>query len=236
ARKIQARRFRPSLIISHLAVRAESATLHAPNHGRFLLQLQPRLPGLFFCRRRAPMPSWRKNYSRREYRFRLVLLFGCAAGIGNSTRAYHGRFLLNLAPLVGANFFAAVRWTPCGNVQCGGSRRLAPHPRLKTEHRRVGIGEITQARPIRSLEIFRHSGVEISSEQSGNRTVAIDEHQRAAAQREESSDRTGQADEALDRAAIDELGAAGQAFDLPPPEYERKVSLAGRAPQAHAAE
>src|SRR5262249_56110863 len=106
----------------------------------------------------------------------------------------------------------------------------------EVEDVRVGRGGVGEARPIRSLEIFRHPGAEISSEQSGNRTVAIDEHQRAAAQREEAADRAGQTDEVPDLAAVDELGAARHAFDQPAPEYEWKIARAGEAPQADAAE
>src|SRR5262245_62053419 len=85
-----------------LAVQSESATMHSPNHGRFLLDFSPARRGYFFAPARA-MPS---GYSRK---CRIARSFGGAWAAAVEPGAYWRLLSLRLGR--GKTAIEVVSWT-----------------------------------------------------------------------------------------------------------------------------
>jgi hypothetical protein len=89
---------------------------------------------------------------------------------------------------------------------------------------------------LRAFEIFRHVAAAVPAEEAGYWSVRVDNDERPAVPRQQPSDRSGEAHQIGDVAAVDQSRARYAASDHARSEHERIGTLGRGAPQADAAE
>ena len=105
------------------------------------------------------------------------------------------------------------------------ARRLTCARALESEQNGFGVGQIPKMRPVRSLEIFGRSAVDVFAHESRDRPVRIDDDQGPATGGQIPADRSRQSDKVADPPAIDQLRAGDDAFRQPRHEYEGMRAL-----------